>query len=44
MDGIIYKIEVCNEIYIGSTTEPLIERQRKHNYMLKKKTFKLYKI
>ena len=42
MDGIIYKIEICNEIYIGSTIENLIERERKHNYMLKKKTFKLY--
>ena len=42
MDGIIYKIEICNEIYIGSTIEPLIERQRKHNSDLKNKTIKLY--
>ena len=42
LDGVIYKIEICNEIYIGSTTELLIERQRKHNYELKNKTIKLY--
>ena len=42
LNGIIYKIEICNEIYIGSTIENLIDREYKHNYMLKKKTFKLY--
>ena len=44
MDGIIYKIEICNEIYIGSTIENLIERERKHNYMLKKKHLNYMKL
>ena len=42
LDGVIYKIEICNEFYIGSTIETLKERQRKHNISLKKKTYKLY--
>ncbi len=43
MDGIIYKIEIGQELYIGSTREILIERERKHNYMLKNKNIvKLY--
>ena len=44
MDGIIYKIEICNEIYIGSTTQKLNERQRSHNFDLKRKNYKLQKL
>ena len=42
MDGIIYKIEICNEIYIGSTIQKLNQRQHCHNYMLNNKNSKLY--
>ena len=43
MDGIIYKIEIYNEIYIGSTIQKLSQRQRLHNYNLKVKNCKLQK-
>ena len=36
MIGIVYKIEIGDEIYIGSTIEKLYERQSKHNFKLKK--------
>ena len=44
MDGIIYKIEICNEIYIGSTIQRLSNRRTKHNSNLKdiNKNCKLY--
>jgi hypothetical protein len=42
--GIVYKIEIGDELYIGSTEEKLCKRQGKHNYDLKKKPHrKLYK-
>jgi len=42
--GIVYKIEIGDEIYIGSTEEKLCVRQGKHNYDLKKFPHrKLYK-
>ena len=44
MDGIIYKIEICNEIYIGSTIQRLCNRRKTHNFNLKdiNKNAKLY--
>jgi hypothetical protein len=33
--GIIYKIEVAGEIYIGSTTQKISQRQGCHNYNLR---------
>ena len=44
MDGIIYKIEICNEIYIGSTIQKLNRRQNGHNFDLKRKNNKLQKL
>ena len=44
MDGIIYKIEIYNEIYIGSTIQKLNQRQRGHNFDLKRKNNKLQKL
>ena len=42
--GIVYKIEIGDELYIGSTEEQLCVRQGKHNYELKKFPHrKLYK-
>ena len=42
--GIVYKIEIGDELYIGSTEEQLCVRQGKHNYDLKKFPHrKLYK-
>jgi len=42
--GIVYKIEIGDELYIGSTEEKLCVRQGKHNYELKKFPHrKLYK-
>ena len=42
--GIVYKIEIGDELYIGSTEEKLCVRQGKHNYDLKKFPHrKLYK-
>jgi len=43
MDGIIYKIEIGQELYIGSTTN-LTERQKKHNCNIKTYPNKLYQI
>ena len=44
MIGIVYKIEINNEIYIGSTIDKLNKRQRNHNITLKEniKKYKLY--
>ena len=41
LDGVIYKIEICNEIYIGSTIEKINIRQKNHNHDLKRKNQKL---
>ena len=42
--GIVYKIEIGDELYIGSTEEKLCVRRGKHNYELKKYPHrKLYK-
>ena len=42
--GIVYKIEIGDELYIGSTEEKICVRQGKHNYDLKKFPHrKLYK-
>ena len=42
--GIVYKIELNDEIYVGSTEEKLCRRQSKHNYEIKKyPNRKLYK-
>ena len=42
--GIVYKIEIGDELYIGSTEDKLCVRQGKHNYDLKKFPHrKLYK-
>ena len=44
MIGTVYKIEIGEKIYIGSTIQTLTERQRKHNLRLKQnvRTNKLY--
>jgi len=42
MIGTVYKIEIGENIYIGSTIQPLKERQIKHNYERKRKNYKLY--
>jgi len=43
MEGIVYKIEVNKEIYIGSTILNMKERQRLHNLRLKRnEIYKLY--
>jgi len=42
--GIVYKIEIGDELYIGSTEDKLCVRQAKHNYDLKQFPHrKLYK-
>ncbi len=44
--GSIYTIELGEEIYVGSTVEPLKKREYNHNYKFKHNTFsnnKLYK-
>jgi len=42
--GMVYKIELDNEIYVGSTEQKLCERQSNHNHDLKKfPNRKLYK-
>ena len=42
--GFVYKIELDNEIYIGSTEQKLCDRQKNHNYDLKRQpNRKLYK-
>ena len=42
--GMVYKIELQDEIYIGSTETQLCQRQSRHNYDLKKNpNLKLYK-
>jgi hypothetical protein len=42
--GIVYKIEIGDELYIGSTEEKLCKRQGQHNYDLKRYPHrKLYK-
>lgn len=45
LDGVIYKIEICNEFYIGSTIQKLYKRLNKHISNLKdiNKNAKLYK-
>jgi|TARA_R110000823_G_scaffold300689_1_gene421514 hypothetical protein len=43
INGIIYKIEIGKEFYVGSTKN-LIERQYLHNSRLKKYSGKLYEI
>jgi len=35
MIGIVYKAEIGDKLYIGSTTEKLNTRQQKHNFKLK---------
>jgi len=42
MIGIVYKVEIGDKLYIGSTTEKLNVRQVKHNYERKRKNYKLY--
>jgi len=45
MIGTVYKIEIGEKIYIGSTIQKLSDRQRKHNFNLKQEEYKnkLYK-
>jgi len=43
MDGIIYKIEIGQKLYIGSTTQKLYKRQSNHNKDLERKNYKLQK-
>jgi len=43
MIGIVYKIEIGDEIYIGSTIEKLKRRQTNHNSFRKSQNCKLYR-